>query len=178
MRRKRTVLLRCGVMWLLLWAVTWGLDAQPKDRMDLTGREELTPEEIVRGLIPRYTRGIAPALPAVAITVRFDFNSAKIGPAAAQTLRSVGIALQSAELSPYRIRIEGHTDNIGSDQYNLKLSERRANSVKQFLIQHYRLAPGRLVTLGRGKQEPMAENETPEGRQKNRRVEFVNVGSE
>jgi outer membrane protein OmpA-like peptidoglycan-associated protein len=178
MRGKRTILLRCGVMWLLLWAVAWGLDAPPKDRLDLTGREELTPEEIVRGLLPRYTRGIAPALPTVAITVRFDFNSAKIGPAAAQNLRSVGIALQSAELGPYRIRIEGHTDSIGSDQYNLKLSERRANSVKQFLIQQYRLAPERLVTLGRGKQEPIAENETPEGRQKNRRVEFVNVGSE
>ena len=178
MRGKRTVLLRCGVMWLLLWAVTWGLDAQPKDRVDLTGREELTPEEIVRGLIPRYTRGIAPALPAVAITVRFDFNSVRIGPAAAQTLRTVGIALQSAELDPYRIRIEGHTDSIGSDQYNLKLSERRANSVKQFLIQHYHVAPGRLVTLGRGKQEPIAENETAEGRQKNRRVEFVNVSGE
>jgi outer membrane protein OmpA-like peptidoglycan-associated protein len=46
------------------------------------------------------------------------------------------------------------------------------------LIQQYRLAPERLVTLGRGKQEPIAENETPEGRQKNRRVEFVNVGRE
>jgi outer membrane protein OmpA-like peptidoglycan-associated protein len=175
---KRTILLIYGVMWLLLWAVAWGLDEQPKDRTDLTGREELSPEEIVRGLIPRLTRGIAPVLPAVAVTVRFDFNSAKIGPAAAQTLRSVGIALQSVELAQYRIRIEGHTDSIGSNQYNLKLSERRANSVKQFLIQDNRIAPERLITLGRGKQEPIAENETPEGRQKNRRVEFVNVGSE
>jgi outer membrane protein OmpA-like peptidoglycan-associated protein len=116
MRGKGTILLICGVMWLLLWAVAWELDAQPKDRVDLTGREDLTPEEIVRGLIPRYTRGIAPALPTVAITVHFDFNSAKIGPAAAQTLRSVGTALQSAELGPYRIRVEGHTDSIGSDQ--------------------------------------------------------------
>ena len=178
MCRKRTILLIYGVMWLLLWAVAWGLDEPPKDRTDLTGREELSPEEIVRGLTPRLTRGIAPALPAVAVTVRFDFNSAKIGLAAAQILRSVGVALQSAELASYRIRIEGHTDSLGSDQYNLKLSERRANSVKQFLIQVYRIAPERLITLGRGKQEPIAENETAEGRQKNRRVEFVNVSGE
>jgi hypothetical protein len=76
----------------------------------------------VRGLIPRVTRGIAPALAAVTTTVNFDFNSAKIRPAAAQTSYSVGIALQSAELAPFRIRIEGHTDSIGSHQYTLKLS--------------------------------------------------------
>ena len=55
MRGKRTILLRCGVMWLLLWAVAWGLDAPPKERVDLTGREELTPEEIVRGLILEFS---------------------------------------------------------------------------------------------------------------------------
>jgi outer membrane protein OmpA-like peptidoglycan-associated protein len=82
--------------------------------------------------------------------VNFDFNSAKIRPAAAQTLHSVGIALQSAELAPFRIRIEGHTDSMGSNQYTLKLSEERANSVKQFWIQYYCLATERLITVGRG----------------------------
>jgi OOP family OmpA-OmpF porin len=156
------------------------LDAQTKDLVDLTEREDLTPEDIVRGLVGPRMRGISPTtprLPTVAITVRFAFNSAAILPEASQNLRSVGTALLSPELAPNRIQIEGHTDSIGSDQYNVKLSERRANSVKQYLVKHFRIAPERLVAVGKGEAEPITENETPEGRGKNRRVELVNLGT-
>ena len=119
-------------------------------------------------------RGITPTaqtLSAVAITVHFAFDSSAILPESAQNLRSVGIALQSSELASARIQIEGHTDGIGSDQYNLRLSERRAGSVRQYLVRQYRIAPERLIAVGKGKAESIADNDTPEGRQKNRRVE-------
>jgi len=71
-----------------------------------------------------------------------------------------------------RIRIVGHTDNVGSDQFNLKLSEGRAASVKEALVKRG-VAPERIETLGMGKRQPIASNDTEEGRAQNRRVEFV-----
>lgn len=71
-----------------------------------------------------------------------------------------------------RIRIVGHTDNVGSDQFNLKLSEGRAQSVKDALVKRG-VAPERIETLGMGKRQPIATNDTEEGRAQNRRVELV-----
>ncbi len=71
-----------------------------------------------------------------------------------------------------RIRIVGHTDNVGSDQFNLKLSEGRALSVKDALVKRG-VAPERIETLGMGKHQPIATNDTEEGRAQNRRVELV-----
>jgi outer membrane protein OmpA-like peptidoglycan-associated protein len=170
------LLLACA----LVLALVGGIGAQSKDLVDLTGRENLSPEDIVRGLVRPKTRGITPVtqtVPAVAITVHFAFDSSAILPEAAQNLRSVGIALQSSELASARIRIEGHTDSIGSDQYNLRLSERRAGSVRQYLVRQYRIAPERLIAIGKGEAESIADNDTTEGRQKNRRVELVNLGT-
>lgn len=169
----------------LVFACAGGLEAQTKDLVDLTAHDQLSPEDIVRGLVRPKTRGIMPttpatpttsSLPAVAITVHFAYNSSAILPESAQNLRSVGIALQSSELASARIQIEGHTDSRGSDQYNLRLSERRAESVRQYLVKQYRIAPERLSIVGKGEAETIAENDTPEGRQKNRRVELVNLG--
>lgn len=71
-----------------------------------------------------------------------------------------------------RIRITGHTDNVGSDQFNLKLSQGRAESVKEALVKRG-IAPDRIETLGMGKRQPIASNDTEEGRAQNRRVELV-----
>ena len=161
-----------------------------KDRMDLTGREHVTTEEIITGLTPRQTptfrtrggamrtRGIAPALAAIAMTINFAFDSAEILPEAKANLESLGQALQSERLAPYRIRIEGHTDSIGSAGYNRGLSRRRAQSVKQYLTRHFGIPADRLEAVGRGEDEPLSENRTRQGRQKNRRAEFVNVGQQ
>jgi OOP family OmpA-OmpF porin len=91
-------------------------------------------------------------------------------------LQSLGRALESPQLAPYRIRIEGHTDSKGSSAYNLGLSRRRANSVKQFLMQHFDIDAERLFTEGRGENEPISSNATRAGQAKNRRAEFVNIG--
>ena len=71
------------------------------------------------------------------------------------------------------VSIEGHTDSVGTDEYNKKLSEDRANSVRQFIIDKYGIDGSRLSAVGYGEEDPIDTNDTVEGRQKNRRVEAV-----
>ena len=75
------------------------------------------------------------------------------------------------------INIYGYTDSVGSDSYNLTLSEKRANSVKSYLISKG-IASSRLIARGEGKASPIASNDTDEGRAKNRRVEFAITANE
>ena len=69
--------------------------------------------------------------------------------------------------------IEGHTDDIGDADYNLELSERRARSVRDYLIEQFQIDPARLLALGRGELDPVTTNDSEENRQKNRRVDIV-----
>ena len=70
------------------------------------------------------------------------------------------------------VGIVGHNDNVGSDQFNQELSEKRANAVRNFFIVNG-IGPDRLTALGMGEKDPIASNETPEGRAINRRIEFI-----
>src|SRR5690606_2261971 len=70
-----------------------------------------------------------------------------------------------------RVEISGHTDNTGSAAYNLQLSERRAQSVMDYLVSHG-ISTERLIPKGYGSQQPIASNDSEEGRQANRRIEF------
>ncbi len=85
------------------------------------------------------------------------------------TLESVALVLK--EFNKTNIRIAGHTDSTGSDSYNQTLSERRAASVGQLLI-NYGVLPGRVWTTGYGERYPVASNDSEAGRQANRRVEL------
>ena len=67
--------------------------------------------------------------------------------------------------------ISGHTDSIGTDAYNQKLSERRAAAVKDYLVSKG-IASSKITTIGKGETQPVATNKTKEGRQKNRRVDI------
>ena len=69
--------------------------------------------------------------------------------------------------------IEGHTDNVGNAAYNQRLSEERANSVRQYLIDKFGIDASRLTSVGYGLSRPIASNDTAEGKQKNRRVVAV-----
>jgi outer membrane protein OmpA-like peptidoglycan-associated protein len=173
--------------WPLILGMAGGLAAQEmKDRTDLTGRQQITPEEIIDGLTPRSvprtrglkTRGLQPNLATIAVTIHFAFDSAELLPNTLPTLDSLGQALQSSQLAPYQIRVEGHTDSSGPAEYNQGLSERRAESVKQYLANRFNVAMDRLIIVGLGEDEPMNNNSTRDGRQKNRRVEFVNLGQQ
>ncbi len=99
----------------------------------------------------------------------FDFNKASLRPESEPVLeRALRLLQEDRELV---IEIQGHTDNIGSDEYNLKLSEARAESVRTWLIDHHMDAT-RLSSAGYGKRVPVADNDTDFGRAKNRRVEL------
>jgi len=103
----------------------------------------------------------------------FDFNKAAVKPAGAEVLD--GIVKTLKEHPTEKVEIEGYTDSIGSDAYNLKLSERRADAVKDFLVRQG-IAASRITTKGLGKANPIAPNNTAEGRAKNRRAEVYGIG--
>ncbi|MBI3654306.1 MAG: OmpA family protein [Acidobacteria bacterium] len=104
--------------------------------------------------------------------VLFDFNKATLKPGAREKLSKLaGILL--AYPGKYQIEIEGHTDSIGSDDYNLKLSEDRAKSVRDYLNSAGIGANKIIAVRGFGKAKPVTTNDTAEGRQMNRRVEII-----
>ena len=106
-----------------------------------------------------------PALP----VVYFPFDRATLTPAARAELDRFSAALRRR--LPRRIEVRGHTDSVGSYAYNLRLSIRRAEIVRRYLIEHG--VPGdHLEARGYGERQPMADNRTPEGRARNRRVDF------
>jgi outer membrane protein OmpA-like peptidoglycan-associated protein len=112
--------------------------------------------------------------------VLFDFDKADIRPDAVSTLEKLArLIQQSGQSGEGAIQVNGHTDSIGSDAYNLELSERRAASVARWLTTNAGIDAGRLKTKGFGKARPLATNKNPdgsddpEGRQKNRRVEVI-----
>lgn len=105
--------------------------------------------------------------------IYFDTGSDRIKPESAPTLRQIGDMLrQHGEL---RLKIEGHTDNVGSAEANMQLSQRRAASVKAYLEREFGIDGGRLEAAGLGATVPAASNDTQEGRQQNRRVELVRL---
>ncbi|HXF38163.1 MAG TPA: OmpA family protein [Blastocatellia bacterium] len=104
--------------------------------------------------------------------VLFDFNQATLKPGAREKLSKLaGILL--AYPGSYRMQIEGHTDSVGSQDYNQKLSEDRAQAVHDYLISAALPADRMNAVRGFGKIRPVATNDTAEGRQTNRRVEIV-----
>jgi outer membrane protein OmpA-like peptidoglycan-associated protein len=119
------------------------------------------------------TRDSARGLIANMSDVLFRSGSVELLPAARERLAKVsGIVLAYPSL---HVSIEGHTDSIGSDEYNQDLSERRAQSVREYFVRGG-IPAGTVDARGFGKAEPVASNETSEGRQQNRRVELVLSG--
>lgn len=103
--------------------------------------------------------------------ILFDVNSAVIRPASAGALAEIaGILKANPGL---RVRIIGHTDADGNEADNLRLSRQRSEAVKQKLVADYGVDAGLLTTDGKGEAEPVADNQTREGKARNRRVEFI-----
>lgn len=113
----------------------------------------------------------------LAADVLFDFDKYSLRPEANESLRKVGQVAAAYPKAP--MLIEGHTDGKGTHPYNMKLSENRAASVKNWLVQNAGVTEARISTRGWGETKPAAPNkkpdgsDDPEGRQKNRRVEIV-----
>ncbi|MBB3240713.1 outer membrane protein OmpA-like peptidoglycan-associated protein [Pseudomonas sp. Tn43] len=125
--------------------------------------------------LPQYPASVKPVEPPVSevITlngnVLFAYNQSELMPQARSELDSLMAKLQNADVAS--IKVIGHTDSQGSDAYNQKLSERRASSVAAYLLSQG-VAPNKLTSEGRGESQPVAENNTEEGRAQNRRVEL------
>ena len=119
------------------------------------------------------TRDTARGLIANMSDVLFKTGSYELAPGARERLAKVsGILLAYPSL---HVQIEGHTDSVGSDEYNQTLSENRANAVKDYFVQQA-ISADSIEARGFGKTQPIATNDTPEGRQQNRRVELVLSG--
>ncbi len=131
---------------------------------------------LVTARAPRRAPAPAPAPVAriaVSETIYFDNGSARIKRESFGTVDEVAQVIQDhPEIT--LIRVEGHTDRAGNSRFNLSLSQRRAEAVRQRLISAG-IAPDRLEAQGFGDQQPVAENDTRSGRTQNRRVDFVIV---
>jgi outer membrane protein OmpA-like peptidoglycan-associated protein len=101
--------------------------------------------------------------------VNFESGSAALTPDSYTLLDDVVRSLQA--YPEVRVEIRGHTDSQGPAGFNLELSQKRAESVKQYLV-NSGIDPARIATVGVGEEEPIASNSTPEGRAQNRRIEF------
>jgi outer membrane protein OmpA-like peptidoglycan-associated protein len=135
--------------------------AELRDRLRQQLNVILETRETARGLIVNLS------------DVLFDTAKATLKPGAREKLARVsGILITHPDL---KLEIEGHTDSVGSDSYNQALSERRAESVRGYLVSQ-RIAPQSITQVGLGESRPVATNDTAAGRQRNRRVELVVSG--
>jgi outer membrane protein OmpA-like peptidoglycan-associated protein len=122
------------------------------------------PENIVEKQLTEQKR-------AVTYGIYFDFNKDTIKPESEPVLKEIVQAM--TDNPDWKLTVEGNTDNIGGDTYNLDLSKRRAAAVKETLVTHYHIAPERLSANGFGASHPIETNDTLEGRARNRRVELT-----
>ncbi|HYL39368.1 MAG TPA: OmpA family protein [Bryobacteraceae bacterium] len=150
--------------------------AQEADR--LRQQAEQAQQQLRAQLLQQFnlileTRDTAKGLIVNMSDVLFDFNKYSLRPAAREKLAKIsGIILSHPGL---RLEVDGYTDSIGSDVYNMKLSEERAGAVQGYLTAQG-IAPEAVTAMGFGKEDPVASNDTAAGRQKNRRVELVVSG--
>jgi len=121
---------------------------------------------------PAPTPVPAPAPGAVTFdSIYFDVNKTNINPGAAKSLDRNGMLLQ--DNPQIQVEIAGHTDSAGSGKAKQAISEKRALSVKKYLQDKYNIPDNRMTIKGYGSSKPVADNNTQEGRSKNRRVEFI-----
>lgn len=162
--------------------LTRGLTIGPQTRVDPVA--EAAESKFVQSIRGRATRSlsvsereeiatIAKTKPNIDLEITFDYNSADISQRSLPSVQALGRALTSPDLKGSTFIVAGHTDAAGSDAYNQDLSERRADSIKRYLMDQYGIAGNDLVTVGYGKTElkdpshPLAEV--------NRRVQVVNI---
>jgi outer membrane protein OmpA-like peptidoglycan-associated protein len=150
--------------------------AQEADR--LRAQSEQAQQQLRQQLLQQFnlildTRDTARGLIVNMSDVLFDFNKSSLRQAAREKLAKIsGIILSHPGLT---LEVDGYTDSIGSEDYNLKLSDQRAGGVRSYLIGEG-IAPDSITARGFGKDNPVAPNENAAGRQKNRRVEMVVSG--
>jgi outer membrane protein OmpA-like peptidoglycan-associated protein len=111
--------------------------------------------------------------PKIDLEITFDYNSAEISSKSIPSVQALGRALTNAELKGSTFVVAGHTDAAGGEEYNQNLSERRADSIKKYLVDKYGINGSDLVTVGYGKTKPKDPNAPLDPA--NRRVQVVNM---
>ena len=161
-------------------SLTRSLNADPRAQADKKvierARTRAISIEAVQPAKPEERAEIAKLVedkPKIDLAILFDYNSDLIGPKAVSAVNALGEALIKPGLKGSVFVLNGHTDAAGSAEYNLALSHRRAQSVRRYLIETYKIAPDTLLVAGFGKErlkvpDPLAAE--------NRRVEVVNAG--
>lgn len=146
--------------------VAGGLIGEYMDRQAAEIQKDLegaTVERVGEGILVTFDSGLL-----------FDFDSYQLRPETIENLNRLASTLQKYDKTD--VKILGHTDNVGTENYNSELSENRADAVENYLI-NMDVTPKRLDPVGLGENDPIASNETEIGRQKNRRVEVTIVAS-
>jgi outer membrane protein OmpA-like peptidoglycan-associated protein len=173
----RGIVIICLGVSLLVIAPSIAQEMKKEDIIKQLDPNSILPKPILRG-DPFKEKGIGEAgedpPPAVDLHLPFDYNSDKLTFDAITTLRQLGGALSDPKLSAYRFRISGYTDAKGTPDYNQKLSERRAQAVRDYLVAQYDVAANRLETVGYGMNQ-LADPTKPMDAI-NRRVQITNIG--
>jgi NitT/TauT family transport system substrate-binding protein len=138
--------------------------------IQLTGDDQVA-EDAVRFSKPTPAMATTEAISTKKLTIVFPSGSATLDDNAKYIIDHNFVDL-AAGFATARIRIEGNTDNVGSAEMNKTLSERRARAVADYLTREHHFSANRFVVVGNGPDKPVAGNDTPEGRQKNRRTDF------
>lgn len=162
-------------------AKTRSLTASPRPTLDAGTRRmiETLRNAPTRQIVVEERKKLATALhdtklPSLDLDIPFEYDSAAISPQAMPILVQLGQALSDPGLASSSFVVGGHTDARGAGDYNLKLSQRRAEAVREFLSKKFSIAAGRLVAIGFG--EVQLKNAAAPDAPENRRVQLVNVG--
>ncbi len=152
-----------GAEWRIYTGLNWALGPICKDAPILVSEEpKLAAVEVVA---PR-----APEVLKIDMGLVFKINSDKIEP---EYIKALAISFKKIVERGYKkIQIDGHTDSTGSEEYNQRLSEKRSNAIRQYLIEKFKIDEASIVARGYGSKKPISENTNYQGRKKNRRVEL------
>ncbi|PLX44310.1 MAG: hypothetical protein C0609_05995 [Deltaproteobacteria bacterium] len=137
--------------------------------------EAITKEEFVRVMQERTSGTNAPGDatgPLLRMRILFNSNSAVLNESSRGQLETVGAALESEELKGQKFEVVGHTDAAGDEVYNLELSKRRAEGVRDFILANFKVSAENLGVAYFGESAPVAPNDNAYNRLRNRRVEF------
>jgi outer membrane protein OmpA-like peptidoglycan-associated protein len=162
--------------------LTRGLSTGPQTQTDPVA--SAAEGELIQSLRNRPTRSLSPAereeiatvvkdKPKIDLEINFDYNSANISSRSLPSVQALGRALSNPDLKGSTFVVAGHTDAVGSDGYNQDLSERRADSIKRYLVDKFGIAGADLVSVGYGKTK-LKDPANPFS-EVNRRVQVVNM---
>lgn len=159
--------------------LTRGLTVSPRAAEEKSFIDGLRTDSATRSLTVRERErvsAIAQERPKIDLEINFEFNSDRLSSRGAASAKTLGEALTSPEMKGMTMLVAGHTDGKGSAEYNQDLSERRAATVKKFLMENYGLTAENLVTAGYGKERLKNPGAPYAG--ENRRVEVVNLSAQ